>query len=336
MSILAVETPSVVSSWRNEGGCTFVQTPNLDFSLSADYTDLPKSPRSKLIGTQSMQRERVTDNIYVFTSDLYAQVTAGLIVTDEGSVLIDTLAYPEETRQIKQFAEDRLKTEIRYVVNTHYHADHTTGTCFFPNAQVIAHQLCRELLDRRGRESLEGARANSTEMREVTLVRPDIVFDRSFTLHLGDKALQCWSTPGHSMDSIVCLVKEDQVLFAADTMMPVPYFVDGDYDAFLTSLTGLKQHHFENIIQGHGEVILRGEVDEEIQRNIDYLVRLREAVDSALASHSPQVALDAIDIEDCGKSRILLNGAVQILHRQNVQSLALKRRVALRLEYPNS
>ena len=283
-----------------------------------------------------MLRERVTNNIYVFTSDLYAQVTAWLLVTNEGSVLIDTLAYPEETRQIKQFAEERLKTEIRYVVNTHYHADHTTGTCFFPDAQVISHQLCREFLDQRGRESLEGARANSVEMRDVTLVRPDIVFDRSFTLHLGDKALQCWSTPGHSMDSIVCLVKEDQVLFAADTMMPVPYFVDGDYHAFLSSLTELKQHHFENIIQGHGEVILRGEIDEEIQRNIDYLVRLREAVDNALMSRSPQSALDAIEIEDCGKSRILLNGAVQVLHHQNVHSLALERRKALRLEYPNS
>ena len=138
------------------------------------------------------------------------------------------------------------------------------------------------------------------------------------------------------MDSIVCLVKEDQVLFAADTMMPVPYFVDGDYHAFLTSLTELKQHHFESIIQGHGEVILRGEIDEEIQRNIDYLVRLREAVDNALMSRSPQSALDAIEIEDCGKSRILLNGAVQVLHHQNVHSLAVERRKALRLEYPNS
>ena len=37
----------------------------------------------------SVQRERVTDDIYVFTSNLYAQVTAGLIVTGEGAILID-------------------------------------------------------------------------------------------------------------------------------------------------------------------------------------------------------------------------------------------------------
>ena len=46
-----------------------------------------------------MQRERVTDDIFVFTSTLYAQVTAGVVVTDEGAVVIDTLIYPDETRE---------------------------------------------------------------------------------------------------------------------------------------------------------------------------------------------------------------------------------------------
>ena len=48
-----------------------------------------------------MQRERVTEDIFVFTSDLYVQVTASVVVTTEGIVVIDTLLYPEETQQIK-------------------------------------------------------------------------------------------------------------------------------------------------------------------------------------------------------------------------------------------
>ena len=98
-----------------------------------------------------MQRERVADDIYVFTSDLYAQVTAGVVVTSEGAVVIDTLAYPEETLLMKRFIESRLGTTVRYVINTHFHADHSTGTCFFKGARVISHALCRELLDTRGR-----------------------------------------------------------------------------------------------------------------------------------------------------------------------------------------
>jgi cyclase len=279
-----------------------------------------------------MQRERVADDIYVFTSDLYAQVTAGVIVTSEGAVVIDTLVYPEETQQIKRFVDMRLGTSVRYVINTHFHADHTTGTCFFKGAHVIGHARCRELLDKRGRESLQRVKATSTEMRDVELVLPDMVFDNGpLNLHVGNKTLQLWSTPGHSPDSIVCLVKEDRVLFAADTLMPIPYFVDGNYDDFLASLNGLRNGNFENVIQGHGEVILRGEVEEKIQMDVDYLVKLKDAVDGALTSATPENALDSIDVESCGKSRILLNGTVEHLHRQNVLALASQRRELVQL-----
>lgn len=274
-----------------------------------------------------MQKERVTDQIYVFTSDLYAQVTAGLVVTTEGSVLIDTLVFPEETLRIKRFAENRLGTTIRYVINTHFHADHSTGTCFFPGAEVIAHARCRELLDTRGRESLERMKATSAEMGMVELVLPTLVFDDGlFTLELGGKVLQMWHTPGHSPDSIVCLVKDERVLFAADTLMPLPHFVDGSYDSFIESLQGLRGGNYENVVQGHGEVILRGEIEEKIQNDLDYLRRLRRAVDVALAAPQRETALDAITLEQCGKNRVLLNGAGEQLHRQNVIALANQRR----------
>ena len=82
----------------------------------------------------------------------------------------------------------------------------------------------------------------------------------------------------------------------------------------------------ENIVQGHGEVILRGEIDDKIQEDLDYLDHLQAAVDEALTKMTP---LDSIVIEVCGKSRILLNGAVEQLHRQNVMTLAQQRRPLL-------
>ncbi len=274
-----------------------------------------------------MQRERVAEDVYVFTSELYAQVTAGLVVTTAGAVLIDTLAYPQETQLIKRFVENRLGTSVRYVINTHFHADHTTGTCLFDNARVVAHARCRDLLDSRGRESLERAKGVSADLRDVTIRLPDLVFDGgTMALHVGNKTFHLWSTPGHSPDSIVCLVREDRTLFAADTLMPLPYFVDGSYDDFLNSLYGLRDGNYENVIQGHGEIILRGEIEDKIQEDIQYLLKLRQAVDAALASPMPDQALDAINIESCGKSRILLNGGGVQLHRQNVLALASQRR----------
>jgi hypothetical protein len=38
-----------------------------------------------------MQRERVAEDIYVFASDLYAQVTATVVTTSEGAVIFDTM-----------------------------------------------------------------------------------------------------------------------------------------------------------------------------------------------------------------------------------------------------
>ncbi|MCS6871485.1 MAG: MBL fold metallo-hydrolase [Anaerolineae bacterium] len=269
-----------------------------------------------------MQRERVADDIYVFTSERYAQVTAGAIVTSEGAVLVDTLLYPDETRQIKQFVEGRLGCPVRYVINTHYHADHTYGTYLFPSATVIAHVRCAELLEQRGRASLAQAQAALPELAEVRLVIPHLLLkDGTFNLTLGNKTLLLWHTPGHSPDSIVCLAREDRVLFAADTVMALPHFVDGDYNDFLNSLESLKHGNFENIVQGHGEVILRGEIDEKLRSDIAYLQALRRHVEVALTKSDPHAYLRSVDIEQCGKSRVLLNGAAQQLHRDNLLAL---------------
>ncbi|MFQ3535714.1 MAG: MBL fold metallo-hydrolase [Aggregatilineales bacterium] len=269
-----------------------------------------------------MQRERVADDIYIFTSERYAQVTAGAVITSEGAILIDTLLYPDETRQIKQFVEGRLGCTVRYVINTHYHADHTYGTCLFPDATVIAHARCAELLELRGRTSLAQAQAALPELAEVQLVIPHLLLkEASFSLTLGNKTLLLWHTPGHSPDSIVCLAREDRVLFAADTIMALPYFVDGDYNDLLSSLERFQHNNFENIVQGHGEIILRGEIDEKLRSDIAYLRALRKHVEIALTKADPHAYLRSVDMEQCGKSRILLNGTAQQLHRNNLLAL---------------
>ncbi len=269
-----------------------------------------------------MQRERVADDIYVFTSDMYAQVTAGAVVTPAGAILIDTLPYPRETREIKLFLEDRLQAPVRYVVNTHYHADHTYGTCFFPDAIVAGHTLCRQLLDTVGRTSLEEAQSQVPELADVHVVLPELVFDTgSLNLHLGGKSVRLMHSPGHSEDSIVALVPEDRVLFAADTLMPVPTVLDGDVDDLVASLTAIVDLPVDNVVQGHGEVILRGEIQEIVESDIAYLYTIRDKVSRLIANGVDPDELYRIGIEICGKSRIPLNGLVADLHTANLFKL---------------
>lgn len=266
-----------------------------------------------------MHRERISDDIYVFTSGLYAQVTAGVIVTSAGAIVIDTLPFPAETRQVIDYIERRVPQGIRYVIYTHYHADHTYGGYLFRNAQFVSHALCRELLMTRGEAGLQLARQQNPGLAEVQMRLPDIVFTGEMTLRLGGKTLVLSHSPGHTPDCITVYVKEDKILFAADTVMPVPYIVDGDSDAMLGSLARLKTMALENVVQGHGEIVLRGEISETINSSINYLTKMQAAAANALTlNQSRDDMLREYDIESCGKSRIALNGLVQQLHAANL------------------
>ena len=267
-----------------------------------------------------MHRERVSDNVYWFQSDVYAQVTAGVVVGPQWAVLIDTLAFPEESIAIREFVEHQLNTRIRYIINTHYHADHSWGNCFFPNATIIAHSRCRDLLVERGIPSLATAKKQNTVMEQVEIVLPHITLDDgNFCLRVGKKHLRIFPSSGHSEDGISILVEEDRVLFAGDAFMSIPYLADGNMEDMVNFYNGLKDLKLENIIQGHGDIVLRGEVAPSIEANLEYLKMLRKIAKTAMRRKAPMDYLAKMDIEVCGKSRIHLGGLAQALHERNLR-----------------
>ena len=269
-----------------------------------------------------MIRERVADNVYVFSSEQYALVNAGAVIGPEWSVVIDTLPFSDETQEIRDFVEGRLASPIRYVVNTHHHADHSLGNSWFPNAKVIGHALCRILLDTRGRQRLEAAQEQNRDLEGMKIALPEVVFEGgSLNLRVGKRTLQLLPFPGHSPDGIGALVVEDRVLFSGDVMMPLPTIVDGDYDDMVSSLKRIPRLKLENLVQGHGEVILRGEMQNAIRSNLHYLACIRREVKKAAKRRDPEGYLASVSLEACGKTRILLNGLAGELHDRNLLSL---------------
>jgi cyclase len=269
-----------------------------------------------------MHRERVSENVFWFQSELYAQVTAGVIAGPQWAVVIDTLATPEETLAIREYIEHELNLQVRYVINTHYHADHTWGNCFFPGATVIAHALCRQLMLEKGTPSLEAARKTNNMFRQVKLVLPHMTFEQGeMNLRVGKKNLILMSATGHSNDGISILVEEDRILFAGDSFMPLPYLVDGNIDEMVASIKKIGRMGLENIVQGHGDIILRGEIDAAVKENLAYLSAIRKAVRAALKRKAPLEYLEEVGIEECGKSRVYLGGLAESLHRRNLRAL---------------
>lgn len=269
-----------------------------------------------------IQQERVADNVYYFQSRVYAEVNAGVVVGPDMAVVIDTLPFPEETLEIRNFIEHDLQIPVRYVINTHYHADHTWGNYLFPGAKIIAHTQCRQRLEEKGIPALEKAKSQNSAFRPVKIMLPQITFDEGeMTIKVGKKKLKLFPLPGHTDDSIGVIIEEDRVLFAGDTIMAIPYIVDGDMEVSINSMKQIAKMGLENIVQGHGDIILRGEIEKMMRENINYLNEIRKHVRKASRRKYPLDLLEEVRVESCGKSRVLLGGLAEELHQNNLAAI---------------
>jgi glyoxylase-like metal-dependent hydrolase (beta-lactamase superfamily II) len=230
------------------------------------------------------------------------------------------LPFPQESRQVRDFIAQR-RSKVLYVVNTHSHADHIYGTYLFHEAEVIAHYLCRRLMERYAETALAEAKRQTPQLAEVRLRFPELLFNETMTLRVGGKTIELNHSPGHCRDMITVYVYEDRLMIAGDTVMPVPYIVGGDLDDMIASLIAVKQKSIENLVQGHGELLLRGEIEETLNANIHYLKTVDRLVRERIARGVPRTGILGITIEECGLSRVPLGGLVQKLHQANLLTM---------------
>lgn len=266
-----------------------------------------------------MQRERVSENVYWFQSEVYAQVTAGVIVGPQWAIVVDTLAVPEESIAIRKFVVEEIGVPVRYVINTHSQSDHAWGNCYFPGATIIGHTKCTEFLREKGIPALEATKKQNPLFQDTKIILPHLTFSHGeLTLKVGKKNLIILLTPGHSEDGISVFVEEDRILFAGDAFIPVPQLTDGRYKDVLAVMKKFSTMGLENIIQGHGDIILRGEIDDAIEENVNYIKNVREVVEKAIKKRNPAEYLNNVNIESCGKSRVYLGGLAEQLHKRNL------------------
>ena len=117
------------------------------------------------------------------------------------------------------------------------------------------------------------------------------------TLRVGKKNLIISPAFGHSQDGIAVLVEEDRILFAGDSFMPLPYVVDGNVDESMASIKQIGRMGLENIVQGHGDIILRGEIDAAVKENLNYLATIKKSVRAISKRKNAEELLDEITIE---------------------------------------
>ncbi len=162
---------------------------------------------------------------------------------------------------------------IENILVTHTHPDHS------PAAAVLASQTGARLV----------GRPPPGDGRQDTSFRPDHVPADNELLVLDGFVCQAIATPGQASNHVCYFLKELGWLFTGDHIMGGSTVViappDGDMDAYLSSLEGLKRLRITALLPGHGAMI------EQPMSAIDGLVRHRlareakvlTALDTALA-----------------------------------------------------
>jgi metallo-beta-lactamase class B len=137
---------------------------------------------------------RIIDNVYYVGTDGLASY---LITSPQGHILVDTVM-PDQTSQIKASIEKLgfKIADIKYLLNTHAHIDHTGGFAEMKQAsgaQMIAGEADKSLLE-------GGYYPGAKE--ETLLQFPPVKVDRSVregeTVAIGNVTLTARATPGHS------------------------------------------------------------------------------------------------------------------------------------------
>ena len=90
--------------------------------------------------------------------------------------------------------------------------------------------------------------------------------------------------------------------------MPYPDLPGGgSIEDLRRSVRSIEISGLENVVQGHGEVLLRGESRSTILSSLKYLDCIEQAVEKHVVDHASVESLLKTSIEQCGKSRIPLN-----------------------------
>jgi len=267
-----------------------------------------------------LPKERIGEQVYVFISESYAQVTSTVILTSHGNVVVDSLAYPSEAEEVRAFAR-RANRPVTYLINTHGHLDHVACNFLYPDSAIVAHSGVRQAMLTWLRSDLAQAQESIPELRTVRLRPPSITGSSEIVLRHGGLTLRLIPLPGHSADGMGVYVEEERILVAGDAVLPVPHFVGGDPDALLRSLQRIRSLALNTIVQGHGDVILKGEVRDAIDSRVRYIRQVRRHVSEAVGSGATLKEALRADVEAFGGSRLDLDGLTEQLHEDNIRYL---------------
>jgi glyoxylase-like metal-dependent hydrolase (beta-lactamase superfamily II) len=230
---------------------------------------------------------------------------AGFVVTPAGVVVFDALGTPALGYRLLQRIREVTDQPVKYVVVSHYHADHIYGLQAFKE-----HGGAPTVLAQRGtlgyaggtRDSQgEDAQRRLEQRREALfpwvdektyIVAPDEVFDQEMNFELGGVRFEIRHLgPAHAPGDSIMLVRNYGVLFGGDVLYGgrIP-FLDSPETDITRWLQGLEyiaglEDQVRYIIPGHGT--LSANARQVVEATRDYILYVREAMARAVRDFVP-------------------------------------------------
>lgn len=183
------------------------------------------------------------------------------VVASDGVLVVDTRASPREAQELLDDLRHLSRRPARWVVNTHWHVDHTLGNALFPLAEIWGHPSVPAMLAQRGAAAaveLVGAESEGAEP-----VAPSRFVATSHWLDLGDRGVELRHLGrAHTDGDVVVVVPEAGVVLAGDLVEQSgpPAYGDDSYPlewpatlARVGELLGAGSA----VVPGHGDVVDR-------------------------------------------------------------------------------
>jgi cyclase len=241
--------------------------------------------------------EKVADGVYaaLARSQVLTNCNAAVFVNSRDVLVVDAHSKPSAAAAlIAQIKKEVTTKPVRYLVNSHFHWDHTQGNAAYKTVgakvDIIASDATKQLMTQLSRnrlqESLDSvprqidglqarlAKATSAadreyyqdlirqleayqvEMKSYTLELPTITFDKSHVIKDSEGDLHIeFHGRAHTAGDIVTFSPRKRVVASGDVIIGfLPNIGDGYPKPWPTTINSIGQLAFDQIIAGHGPV----------------------------------------------------------------------------------